>query len=176
MRYDKLIAGFVILLVVFSIAVSLRTEKAKQNDFDFNRVRVLEKKVQDLREEQIAIKVKLEGLERTIRDNNVENPRTAQISQEMDDGRYVNENITSDNVLERTIWNQTNKPGVYLVNIVLQKAPNKASLLISTSKGVVPQNSYNLISDTEISIVMQDTMDQFISSGNYIKIRYMPKS
>ena len=87
---------------------------------------------------------------------------------------YITDIINNSNVNERTVWQKTNQQNVYIVSIRLNHQPYENTILIWTGTGILPSSSYK-IERTTLSVILNQPKEAFVSSNNFITIRYLPK-
>jgi len=165
------------MLVFFGAMLGLKSCSPREvPKADDKRVEALEARLEDLRREVTALKVKLGNVESAVRQAPAAAERPQSPGRNIDDqnSRYVNETIASDNVGDRAVWRQTNRPNVYLVDVTLEKEPVPGSLAVTTDKGVMPPSSYHL-TGLVLSMVFQETQEEFSANNGIITIRYLPR-
>ncbi|MDD5440072.1 MAG: hypothetical protein PHS37_07790 [Candidatus Omnitrophica bacterium] len=171
MRYERFVIAFVVLLILFAAVIVYRAfpghEKPKNYDL---KIAALEEKIDVLRREQTAIRVKLDTMERS---SNAKSYMPERVIEPKADKAIV-ENIGADTIATRAQWLKTTKPNVYMVTIKLERLPRIGTLEIATDQGPIPPTAYRMQGD-ELSVLFQETQEQFIAEGGFISIRYMPE-
>ncbi len=176
MRYERIIAIFFVLIAVFfCIFIIKYMEIRRASEPVTDAVRISGgSDVDSLKKDIIALKVKLENLERVVRSEKAPSQEpNAPVSEGVED-RFITENVNRDNLNTKATWNQTNRSGLYIVNIALEKEPFEKTILVWTGLGLLPASGYNVNGKT-LSVILQQTREEFMSGNNFINIRYIAK-
>ncbi|MBN1353664.1 MAG: hypothetical protein JW994_03215 [Candidatus Omnitrophica bacterium] len=128
----------------------------------------LQNEMGKIKSEQTALKVKLASLEKIVR-SETETPE-----KEKQDLGFMLESINPENVDNRAVWGKTNKSDLYIVTTHLEKTPLPNSVIIWTGLGILPYEAYR-IEGNSVSIIIRQSKETFVSSNNYINIRYASK-
>ncbi len=128
-----------------------------------------------LKQENTMTKARLSNFEELIRSRQEINNSQVENTDSEDTGNsFIIENIVSSNIDTKTAWNQTNKANLYVVSVKLEKEPYPNSILVWTGKGLLPFSAYKT-QGLNMSIMFNQSKEDFISSNNFINIRYIPK-
>lgn len=137
-------------------------------------LRHLEDELKKVKVEQTSIKAKLLNLERAVRSKKSSPTGLSSSINDLPDS-FVTEVVSRDNVDSKAVWNQTNRPDVFLVSVRLEREPNPNTLLVWTGLGVLPFNAYRVDGKT-LSILFEQPREAFIASNNFINIRYSSRA
>ena len=175
MRYSYIIILSLALLIASFVAIGAKfTLKTSPEQPSAALLDNFRKQLNEIKNEQVVIKAKLSTLEQSLRSSQISKPSVASQPKTIEDN-YITETITPANIDEKASWNMTNKAGIYIITIPLQSEPITDTVQIQTSMGLLPPDAHRL-EGTTISILSQEPKENFVTSDDFIAIRYKPRS
>jgi len=170
MKYEKIIITFIVLLAVFSAVIFIQRFTSGREG---GRTAA---GIEDVKRENEDLRFRLNALEKAVDPARPSsNPSAAfQVSGDITD-RFVTVLVNRENIDSISVWNNTKMPGISFVNVSLTRDPAPETIMVWTGMGVLPVNAYK-VQDKTISVIMQQSKEDFIASNNYINIRYIARS
>lgn len=134
----------------------------------------LSTKLYNIQKEQDRIKGRLKDIEGLIKNPGTLANKTAAEPMAVNGINFINQYIGRDDIEKKTIWNNTNQEGIYVVSIRLESEPIKSSLLIWTRQGLHRSVAFDVKGNT-LSLIIPMHKNEFIMSDDFINIRYLAK-
>ena len=180
-KYGRLVALFIGLLILMLLIVLIRNlgSGRNNNSYSISGANDDSDGLDAIKKEQKQMMARLENLERAVRGAGTSLPKPSGILDVslVDEiaENFMTESVNRENISQKATWNATNKPNIFIVSINAEKEPNPKTAFVWTGNGILPVGSYK-IEGKVVSIILQETKEEFLQQNNFINIRYLPKS